>query len=173
MIAVDTNILVYSVREDSPWHKAALACLRALAEGASLWAIPWPCIHEFVAVVTHPRIYKPPTPLSDAVLQVDYWLESPTIRLIGETEGYWERFKALLTGGKAIGPLVHDGRVAAICQAHAVTEIWTADRDYTRFEGTRVRNPLLSGPQPGGRAYVTRGRWRRASLPGGPGAHRP
>ena len=63
MIAVDTNILVYSVREDSPWHTAALAAVRSLAEGDPAWAIPWPCIHEFLAVVTHPRIYRPPTKL--------------------------------------------------------------------------------------------------------------
>jgi predicted nucleic acid-binding protein len=49
----DANILVCSVREDSPWHGAALACLRSLAEGGATGAIPWPCIHEFLAVVTH------------------------------------------------------------------------------------------------------------------------
>jgi toxin-antitoxin system PIN domain toxin len=146
MIAVDSNILVYSVREDSPWHGAALGCLRALAEGAAAWAIPWPCIHEFIAVVTHPRIYKPPTPLDDAVQQVEYWMECPSLRLIGEEPRYWEHLKALVTAGKAIGPLVHDARVAAICRAHGVRELWSADRDYSRFEGLRSRNHLLVRP---------------------------
>jgi len=145
MIALDSNILVYSVREDSQWHGPALQCVRNLAEGPALWAIPWPCVHEFLAVVTHPRIYGPPTALRDAVLQVDYWFESPTLRLIGEVTGYWEHLKASLMNGKVIGPLIHDGRVAAICRVHGVTEIWTADRDYSRFEGMRVRNPLLGG----------------------------
>lgn len=143
MIAVDTNILVCSVREDSPWHRQALACLRALAEAETVWAIPWPCIHEFLAVVTHPRIYKPPTPLDDAILQVDYWMESPTLVVIGENPGYWEHLKILLAAGKATGPLVHDARIGAICHNHGVKEIWTADRDYSRFEGVRMRNPLL------------------------------
>src|SRR5215469_7523321 len=129
MIAIDTNILVYSVREDSPWHAAAFASLRQIAESRSLWAIPWPCVHEFVAVVTHPRIYKPPTPLADAVLQVDYWLESPTLKLLGEAPGYWDHLKSLLTAGKIAGPLVHDARIAALCRLHGVREIWTADRD--------------------------------------------
>lgn len=143
MIGLDTNILVYAVREDSPWHKAASECLRGIAEGDALWAIPWPCIHEFLAVVTHPRIYKPPTPLNDAILQVDYWLESPTVRLISEEPGYWEHLKPLLTAGKIAGPLVQDARVAAICRAQGVREIWTADRDYSRFAGIPVRNPLI------------------------------
>lgn len=145
MIALDTNILVYSVREDSPWHEPALQCIRNLAEGPALWSIPWPCVHEFLAVVTHPRIYRPPTALRDAVLQVDYWFESPTLRVIGEVPGYWEHLKASLMSGKAIGPLIHDGRVAAICRVHGITEIWSADRDYSRFEGICVRNPLLDG----------------------------
>jgi len=147
MIAVDTNILVYAVREDSPWHRAALAAVRRLAEGSAAWVIPWPCIHEFLAVVTHPRIYKPPTPLADAIQQVDYWMESPTVRLIGEGPGYWEHLRSLLTAGKGLGPLVHDARVAALCRAHGVDEIWTADRDYSRFPGTLARNPLVGPPR--------------------------
>jgi len=143
MIAVDTNILVYSVREDSPWHKQALTCLRSLAEGESAWAIPWSCIHEFLAIITHPRIYKPPTPLGDAVMQVDYWMESPTLVVIGENPGYWEHLRIVLAAGKTAGPLVHDARIGAVCRSHGVKEIWTADRDYSRFEGVRTRNPML------------------------------
>lgn len=144
MIAVDTNILVYSVREDSPWHRAARTCVRRLAEDGARWAIPWPCIHEFLAVVTHPRIYKPPTPAEDAILQVDHWRESPTLRLLGEDTGYWEHLTTMLAAGKAVGPLVHDARVAAICRNSGVSEIWTADRDYARFPGVVARNPLVN-----------------------------
>lgn len=144
MIAVDTNILVYSVRQDSLWHEAALACVRRLAETPAAWAIPWPCVHEYLAVVTHPKIYRPPTPPADAVLQVDYWMESPSLRLIGEGPGYWDHLKSLLAAGKVAGPLVHDTRVAAICRASGVSEIWAADRDYSRFPGVIVRNPLVA-----------------------------
>ena len=76
MIAVDSNLLVYAHREDSPWHDAAFDRIRDLAEGRAPWAIPWPCIHEFLAIVTHARIYAPPTPVETAVDQVDAWLES-------------------------------------------------------------------------------------------------
>jgi toxin-antitoxin system PIN domain toxin len=143
MIAVDSNILVYAVREDSPWHKAAFLCVRDLAEGPSPWAIPWPCIHEFIAVITHPRIYRPPTPLRDALLQVDYWMESPGLQLLGEGLSYWGHLKDILSAGKAVGPMVHDGHVMAVCLGHGVREIWTADRDYSRFRGIRTRNPLI------------------------------
>lgn len=63
MIAVDTNILVYAHCEESPFHKKTLACITDLSEGRASWAIPWPCIHEFFSIATHPRIYDPPSPI--------------------------------------------------------------------------------------------------------------
>jgi len=124
-------------------ESAAIKCIRGLAEGDLLWAILWPVIHEFIAVVTHPRIYKPPTPLRDALLQVDHWMESPGLRLLGEGPGYWDHLKGMLDAGKAVGPLVHDGHILAICRDHGVREIWSSDRDFTRFSDIRVRNPLV------------------------------
>ena len=143
MIAVDTNILVYAHREDSPWHDAALTRITELAEGRSTWAIPWPCMHEFLAIVTHPRIYSPPTPLANAIDQIEAWLESPSLVLLAETEGYWPELRSTLKQGRISGPQVHDARVAAICQDHGVRELWTADRDFGRFPALNVRNPFV------------------------------
>lgn len=143
MIAVDTNLLVYAHREDAMWHDVACACIRQQAEGTVPWAIPWPCIHEFFAIVTHPRIYAPPTPVSKAVEQVDAWLESPSLVLLGEADGYWPYLRELVLNSRVSGPIVHDARVAALCKQHGVREIWTADRDFNRFSGIHVRNPLL------------------------------
>lgn len=56
MIVVDTNILVYAHRQDSAFHDAALRCVKVLAEGRAAWALPWPCLHEFIGIVTDPRI---------------------------------------------------------------------------------------------------------------------
>jgi hypothetical protein len=145
MIAVDTNILVYAHREDSDWHACAFERMAELAEGRALWAIPWPCVHEFLAVVTHPRIYTPPTPLNKALDQVEAWLESPSASVLSETEGYWTELRGMVEAGKAAGGQVHDARVAALCRLHGVRELWSADRDFGRFPGMKVTNPLLSG----------------------------
>jgi hypothetical protein len=144
MIAVDTNLLVYAHREDSPWHAEAYALIEELAEGASPWAIPWPCIHEFLAVVTHSRIFSPPTPLLTALDQVEAWLESPSLHLLSEQPGAWDSLRQLLTSSKTTGPAVHDARIAAICLQNGVRELLTADRDFGRFRDFRVRNPLVS-----------------------------
>lgn len=143
MIAVDTNILVYAHREELPFHRNAAACIAELAEGASTWAIPWPCIHEFLNIVTHPRIYAPPTPLARALEQVDIWLEAPTLVLLGESGAHWSVLRALLLAGRVTGPRVHDGRVAALCRQHGVRELWTADRDFSRFAEITAINPLV------------------------------
>lgn len=144
MIAVDSNVLVYAHREDSPWHEAAYTCISQLAEGRAPWAIPWPCIHEFLAIVTHARVYIPPSPLDVAVDQVEAWTESPALILLSESENYWEELREFLRIGRVSGPQVHDARVAALCHQHGVTELWTADRDFGRFPGLKVRNPLVS-----------------------------
>ncbi|HZU17951.1 MAG TPA: TA system VapC family ribonuclease toxin [Candidatus Dormibacteraeota bacterium] len=143
MIAVDTNLLVYAHRRDATWHEPAHLVVRRLAEGRAPWAIPWPCLREFLAIVTHPRIYRPPTPPETALDQVAAWLESPSLSLLAEGPGCWELFRTLVARGRVTGPLVHDASIAALCLLHGARELWTADRDFGRFVGLRTRNPLL------------------------------
>ncbi|MDZ4860541.1 MAG: TA system VapC family ribonuclease toxin [Candidatus Hydrogenedentes bacterium] len=143
MIGVDTNILVYAHREDSPYHDAAFDTVQELAEDGMNWTIPWPCIHEFLAIVTHPQIFSPPTPLAGAIEQVEAWMQSPSIVLASETSGYWKHLREMVSAGRVQGPRTHDARIAAICLLHGVKEFWSADRDFTRFPKLRTRNPLV------------------------------
>ena len=142
MIAVDTNLLVYSHREDSPWHAAAKTLVEGLRGARAAWAIPWPCVHEFVGIVTHPRIFKQPTPIPLALDAVEAWLASGNLNLIGESDGYLPKLRDQVVTGKVQGPMVHDARVAALCIHHGVRELWSADRDFSRFPTLTVRNPL-------------------------------
>src|SRR5215208_1622391 len=135
LIAVDINILIYAHREDSPFHEPAAACIAGLAEGAAAWAIPWPCVHEFLAIVTHPRIFSPPRTLEQAFVQIEAWLASPSVTLLAESATHWVTLRSVLTAARVGGPQVHDGRVAALCRQHGVRELWTADRDFSRFTG--------------------------------------
>ncbi len=143
MIAVDTIILVYAHREDSPWHEKAYSRVTGLAEGRSPWAIPWPCLHEFAAIVTHPRVYTPPTPLAACIDQIEAWLESPSLVLLSEMENYWLRLRTLIQDGKIAGPKIHDARIAALCLHHGVKTLWTADRDFSAFARLKAVNPLI------------------------------
>ncbi|MCC6756259.1 MAG: PIN domain-containing protein [Solirubrobacterales bacterium] len=143
MIAVDTNLLVYAHRRDSPFHAAAKRVVAALAQDLASWAIPWPCLHEFYNIATHPRIYARPSAPAEAIRQIDFWLESPSLLLLSEGDHHWPQLRELIGSAKLQGPMVHDARIAALCLAHGVRELWSADRDFGRFPTLRVRNPLV------------------------------
>jgi toxin-antitoxin system PIN domain toxin len=142
MIAVDTNVLVAAHRRDAVGHDAGAAAVRALAEGLSAWAIPAPCLHEFLAVVTHPKIFDPPTRMSEALAQVDAWLASPSLAVLSESDRHWTSLGNMLRQSKATGARVHDARIAAICGDHGVTTLLSADRNFSKFPPVRVENPL-------------------------------
>jgi uncharacterized protein len=143
VIAVDTNILVYAHRFDSPFNQAAFERLTELANGTAAWSIPWPCLHEFLNVVTSRRVFAPPTPLERAIDQIDVWLESPSLTLLTESPTHWATLRTLLLESGVVGPRVHDARIMALCLQHGVREFWSLDRDFSRFAGVKLVNPLV------------------------------
>src|SRR5688572_3430531 len=73
---------------------------------------PWPCVHEFLSVVTHQRISRPPMTMADALRAIDPLLGAPTLSLLGEDAGFWPVLRELLEEGRITGPKVHDARIA-------------------------------------------------------------
>jgi len=143
MIAVDTNILVYAHRADSPYHQHALQAVTELAEGQTAWAIAWHCLAEFFNIVTHPKIYAPPSMPEQAIAQIEAWMASPTLSVLSETNLSWASLKPLLLNANVQGPKVFDARIAALCLEHGVTELLTADRDFAAFPKLATKNPLF------------------------------
>ncbi len=143
MIAIDTNILVYAHRRESPHHGPAVQALQGLVESRRQWAVPWPCLHEFLAVVSHPKVYIEPTPAVEALAALRELLTSGGGSLIGESDRYVDRFEQIVGSSGVRGPKIHDARIAALCLDHGVEELWSADRDFTYFPALRTRNPLI------------------------------
>ena len=143
MIALDTNILVALHRLDQPGNPAAVAAYESAGGDRAPWGIPWPCVHEFLAVVTHPRIFAKPTPLDMALAAIEAWRARPSLRFLAEDDTYWSTFSELVRAGRITGARIHDARIAALCIDHGVRELWTADRDFSRFPKLRTRNPLI------------------------------
>ena len=143
MIAIDTNILVYSHRKESEVHEAAKSLVRDFAEGDANWAIPWPSVYEFYSVVTNPRIWKEATssPMQ-AGNQIRGWLGSPTLRLLNETSGFFDVLAPLMDISRVRGPIIHDARIAALCSAHGVDVLLTRDRDFQLFPDLKTRDPF-------------------------------
>lgn len=143
VIALDTNLLVYAHRSDSEFHTESRMLVESLAGGGEAWAIPWPCAHEFLAVVTNPRIFKTPTPLAAALAEVRGLHDDSGAVFLAEGAGYLDGLESLASVARVQGGAIHDARVAAICLFHGVRELWSADRDFSRFPTLRVRNPLV------------------------------
>ena len=143
MVAADTNILVYAHRREAAEHTAATEVVRSLAEGTDPWAIPWPCLYEFFSVVSNVKIWRDAasTP-SQAWAQIEAWLGSPSLRLLGETPEFGRLLARFLDRPRVRSGIVHDARVAALCVAHGVEALLTRDRDFSLFDELRTRNPL-------------------------------
>ena len=142
MKAVDTNVLVYAEVTTAPHHRRARDLLVGLAQGAEPWAIPWPCVYEFLRVVTHPRVFQPPVPAEVARADLAAILASPSLCLLAETERHPAVLDAVLDESGVTGNLIHDAHIAALCREHGVSELLTGDRDFLRFRGFRVTDPF-------------------------------
>lgn len=139
MIAVDTNILVYADREESALHAIALQAVRRLAEGDEAWAIPIFCVGEFLRVVSHDRLFDPPTPAIDAIESMESLLASPSARLLVPGDNYFRLLRTLIEESQAQGNMVFDAQIAAVCLERGSTTLLTEDRDFARF---RTLKPL-------------------------------
>lgn len=143
MIAVDTNILIHAHRKDASLHKEAVECIRELAENPATWCVCFHSLVEFYGVVTHPRIWSVPSTAEQVVDQTRAWRESPSLRILTEKAEQIEDLGRLAIQSKTVGPRIHDARIASCCLVNGVRELWTIDRDFSRFSELKARNPLV------------------------------
>lgn len=155
MIAIDTNILVYSHRNNAPQFEMATSAIENLSRSGEAWAIPWPCVAEFIAIVSGPAFGPNATPLLIAIETIKTWLAHPNCTAISETDDSFDILAELAIRAKLKGSAIHDARIAAICISHGVSELWTADRDFQKFPDIRTRNPLVPSLHEPRREYVT------------------
>ena len=143
MIAVDTNLLVHAHRQDASLHCEAKVCVRQLAEAAAPWFVCFHSLVEFYGVVTHAKIWGAPSSPDQAADQIAAWRECPSLRILTELPDHIDDLMAVAHAGKVAGPMIHDARIASCCLTHGVRELWTIDRDFSRFPRLQTRNPLI------------------------------
>lgn len=143
MLAVDTNILVYAHRQGSPLHEPAYILMRTLATGRRPYALFWPSLYEFLRVVTHHRVFDPPSTTAQALAALEAFIEPPVVRVLSETDRHAVILGEVLSATPATGNLVHDAHLVALAIEHGVDEILTLDSDFRRFSQVASRNPLV------------------------------
>jgi len=141
MVLVDVNVLVYAHREDAPGHKEYLRWWRQRAASAEAFAVADLVLAGFLRVVTHPRVFNPPTPLEVALRFVDEVRKRPNCVEVRPGPRHWEVFTRLCRAANARGNLVPDAYLAALA-IESGSEWITTDRGYARFPGLRWRHPL-------------------------------
>jgi toxin-antitoxin system PIN domain toxin len=114
LIALDTNILLHARRRELEHHEEARALLRGLAEGHEPWALPWPCVYDFLRVVTHPRVFDLPTKMAVAFEDLDSLLASPSLMLLGEGPAHEGHLRRTVNRSGVAGNLVQDAHIAAL-----------------------------------------------------------
>jgi len=135
MLAVDTNVLVFAHRSETPHHDAAVRWVTFLSEGSVPWGLPVFCIGEFVRVVTHSKIFDPPSTIEQVIGALESLLASPSLRLLNPGPEYHAHYFEAIRSSRATGNLAFDAQIAAVCREHGVTTLLTDDRDFSRFPG--------------------------------------
>jgi toxin-antitoxin system PIN domain toxin len=141
MRCVDVNVLVFAHRLEAPNHDRYRAWLDEARSGEEPLGLAEPVLAGFLRVVTHPRIFREPTPLDIALDFVEGLLRSPTATRVVPGERHWSLFTELCRRVAATGNLVPDAYLAALAVELGATWV-TADRGFARFPGLRWRHPL-------------------------------
>lgn len=145
MILFDVNVLVYAHREDAPRHPAFRAWVEETINGQEAYGISDLVLSGFLRVVTHPRVFNPPSDLTRALAFVDVLRGQPNAVLISPGPRHWDLFMQLCEAVGAKGNLIPDAYLAALA-IESGSEWITTDLDYSRFPGLRWRHPLQPSP---------------------------
>ena len=141
MRLVDVNVLVYAFHTASPNHEAHRAWLRAMVDSDEAYGVSDHVLAGFLRVVTHPRVFHPPTPVEPALGFVQAFRERTNAVPVAPGARHWGIFTRLCAEAGARGNLVPDAWLAALA-IESGCEFVTTDRDYARFPDLRWRHPL-------------------------------
>ncbi|MBI4669327.1 MAG: type II toxin-antitoxin system VapC family toxin [Elusimicrobia bacterium] len=141
MILIDVNVLVYAFRADAQNHEKFRQWLNKTVNSDQAFGMADQVLSGFLRIVTHPKIFNPPTPLETALSFVEILRSSPNCVLIAPGPTHWEIFVRLCKAAHAKGNYIADAYLAALA-IESGSEWITTDRDYSRFPGLRWRHPL-------------------------------
>jgi uncharacterized protein len=141
MVLPDINVLVYAHRKDAPEHDRYAAWLTGIADGASPFALSSITLAGFLRIVTNPRIFRPPTPMDEALAFCQELIVRPTASMIQPGDRHWEIMVDLIETAGVRGAMITDAYLAALAIEHGC-EVVTTDKDFARFPNLRWRHPL-------------------------------
>ena len=141
MFLMDVNILIYAHREDTPEHRRYRQWLEGIVNSDSAYGLSDLVLSGFLRIVTHPKVFREPTPPDTAWTFVEELRNRQNCRLLYPGVRHWEIFKRLCNESGAKGNIFPDAFFAAL--AIETGSVWiTTDQDYARFRGLNWCHPL-------------------------------
>ena len=140
--ALDANLLLYASDTSSPFHARALEFVRVCIAGPELVYLPWPVVMPYLRIATHPAVFQEPLSHTEAVGNLDALISRPHVRTLGEADGFWDAYRSTTRDLVVRGNLVPDAHLVALLLQHGVTTIATHDRDFLKFDGIHVNDPI-------------------------------
>ena len=141
MVLPDVNVLIYAHREDAPNHDACLEWLQGIVNADEAFGLSEFVLSGFVRVATHPKVFKTPSSIADAIAFANQLRDQPNCVLVIPGPRHWDIFARLCLDSGAKGNLVPDAYLAALA-IESGCEWVSSDRDFSRFKGLRWRHPL-------------------------------
>jgi toxin-antitoxin system PIN domain toxin len=138
----DVNVLVYATHHASPFHESAKKLVERFLAGPDLVYLLWPVALGYVRIVTHPTLLDAPLSPTVAVNNIDRLVSRPHVRPVGEIDGFWPVYQRVAGAVNPRGNLVPDAHLVALMRQHGISTIWTHDRDFRKFDGITVRDPI-------------------------------
>ena len=140
VIIPDVNILVHAHRREGTQHDICKAVFdRALIDGDAI-LLATATVNGFLRLVTHPTVFKSPTPLDLALATIDHWLRLPGAGWAAPGGKHWNILRDLCQRHHAQGNAIYDLHLAALAMEHRA-ELWSLDEDFSRIAGLRWRKP--------------------------------
>ena len=141
MDLLDVNVLVYAHREDTVDHAAYRSWLAEVILSDQAYGMADIVLSGFLRIVTHPKVFNPPSEFASALAFAEYIRHQPNCILVAPGPRHWEIFVRLCQNAGAKGNLVPDAFLAALAIESGSRWI-TTDRDFSRFPGLNWRHPL-------------------------------
>lgn len=140
--AIDVNVLLYASDAGSARHSSALRFLEGCASGHEVFCVAWTTLMSYLRIATHPSVFGQPLSPADAHDNVTALLELPHLRVLSEEEGFWDIYREVTRRVPTRGNLVPDAHLVALLRQHGVRKLYTVDRDFLKFDGLDVEDPL-------------------------------
>jgi len=141
VILIDANLLLYAYNSAFERHQRARHWLESVLSGPNPVCLAWATILAFLRIATNPRAFQHPLTMREAIPVVSTWFAQPVVTILEPGERHWAILQDLISETQVRGSLVADAHLAALAIEHGAT-LYTSDRDFVRFPGLQIANPL-------------------------------